>query len=202
MNRLKSIIHTGNRKIDRNTIIFNMGSATNCPSRKLGLCKVCNQCYALKAERLYKEVLPYRERQAEYWNKTDISVILDDFNNYIKSKRKKVEYFRYNESGDFDSTDDIWKLHCIAATLNKNFGIITYGYTARKDLLKKYLKNHTLQEFFIIKLSGYTMNGISSTCVIQKNEIIPENYVLCSGKNCMTACKLCTKHVNIAFRKH
>jgi hypothetical protein len=55
----------GNRKIPKSTAIFNMSSALNCPSKKLGLCKAASQgakCYARKAEILYPQVLPYRER--------------------------------------------------------------------------------------------------------------------------------------------
>ena len=57
----------GNKKIGNDTLIFNMGSATDCPSKKLGLCRHCDKCYALKAERQYPQVRPFRDRQADYW---------------------------------------------------------------------------------------------------------------------------------------
>ena len=52
---LKSVLGSeGNLKIPSSTAIFNMGSATDCPSLKLGLCKAYfngkHICYAKKAE--------------------------------------------------------------------------------------------------------------------------------------------------------
>ena len=62
---------TGNHKIPKTTAIFNMGSAKDCPSAELGLCKAVvdgkSFCYAKKAEYLYPAVLPYRRRQEEFW---------------------------------------------------------------------------------------------------------------------------------------
>lgn len=202
MKNIRKLLHCSNRKLPNTTMIFNLCSATGCPSAKLGLCKMGKKCYALKAERLYPEVLPYRTRQEKYWNDTDVSVILDDFLGYIRSKYKKVKYFRFNESGDFNSLDDIWKLHCIALTLYKQFKIITYGYTARYDLLQEYLTKFTLPKYFVVKTSGYEISGTTSTCVINKGSQVPENYKLCPVEGCMTKCKMCIKHINVAFRKH
>ena len=36
---LKKLLRSGNKKIPSSTAIFNMASAHNCPSKKLGLCK-------------------------------------------------------------------------------------------------------------------------------------------------------------------
>ena len=43
----------GNAKIPESTLIANLTSAENCPSRKLGLCRVEECCYARKCERIY-----------------------------------------------------------------------------------------------------------------------------------------------------
>lgn len=199
---VRSLVHVGNLKIGHNTMIFNMCPAKNCPSRTLGLCRVCLWCYADKAEKLYPEVLPYRTRQEMYWNSADVNTIIDDFKLFITHKYKKVEFFRYNESGDFRTLNDIEKLRKIASHLYKSFGIITCGYTARIDLMREYLKHHRLPKYLIIKTSGYEISGTNSTCVIENGERVPKGYVLCPGKNCMTECRLCTKKCNIAFRKH
>lgn len=199
---VRSLVHVGNLKIGRNTMIFNMCSARNCPSRALGLCRVCLWCYADKAEKFYKRVLPYRLRQEWYWNSADVNTVIDDFTLFVGSKRKKVEYFRFNEAGDFGNINDIIKLRKIALSLYKSFGIITYGYTARIDLVREYLKHHRLPPYLITKTSGYEISGTNSTCVIKNGESVPKGYVLCPGKNCMTECRLCTKKCNIAFRKH
>lgn len=63
-------LSNGNTKIGPDTMVLNLTSATDCPSRRLGLCQLDNpaDCYALKAERhYYTTVLPYRRRQAAYW---------------------------------------------------------------------------------------------------------------------------------------
>jgi len=61
----------GNKKLGKDTLIFNMTSATNCPSKRLGLCQLkgrCeSKCYALRAEKRFPAVLEYREEQAGDW---------------------------------------------------------------------------------------------------------------------------------------
>ena len=72
-------VSMGNLKIGKDTIIFNMGSATECPSRKNGMCKLGNKCYAIKAEISYPDCKPYRDRQKSYWLNSDIGQIISDF---------------------------------------------------------------------------------------------------------------------------
>ena len=133
MNELKSLLSYGNKKLGNNIAIFNMQSATNCTSKKLGLCKVCNICYAKKAEYLYPSVLPYRKRQEIYWKQTNPDNFVCDFLDAIKNKKTKIKYLRFSESGDFETQNDLNKLVYIANKL-KNYGIITYVYSARSDL--------------------------------------------------------------------
>ena len=134
----------GNAKLGNDTIIFNMGSATNCPSRKLGFCLLGNNCYAFKAENLRKQVKPYRDRQEAYWLGNNAMDIGMDIINALMSRRVRVDgklvpmmdtikYFRFNESGDFHSQECVKNLDIIASML-AYYGIVTYGYTARKDL--------------------------------------------------------------------
>lgn len=117
LKHIRSLMHCGNRKIGTNTMIFNMCSAYSCPNRISGLCLVCKHCYALKAEKLYPEVLPYRIRQEKYWNNTDINTIIDDFCNFVSHKYIKVEYFRY-----------IVMIGINTNILNSVFGGINAGY--------------------------------------------------------------------------
>lgn len=135
----------GNTKLGDDTLIFNMGPAKNCPSKAKGLCKLGDRCYALKAERLYKEVYPYRARQCEYWSNHSADEITEDLWFILMNKKvklngklvrlyKKVKYFRYNEAGDFWGQLCVAKLSTIARRLKRDFGIIAYGYSARSDL--------------------------------------------------------------------
>ena len=40
-------VRNGNSKIGKDTFILNITSATDCPTKKLGLCKIPKLCYAL-----------------------------------------------------------------------------------------------------------------------------------------------------------
>ena len=126
----------GNSKLGTDTLIFNMCSALDCPSRKLGLCQLKNpsHCYARKAEYLYPQVLPYRNRQAKLWQGS-ILPIIDNIRKAIK-KYPYIRFFRFNESGDFGNQNEVEKLKCLAMSFP---AIKFYGYTARKDLSFKSL---------------------------------------------------------------
>lgn len=135
-------VKLGNAKIGDDTLIFNMGTAQDCPSRKRGLCKLGNKCYALKAEKLYHHYVPaYRKRQEKYWKNNTGLAITCDFVTLLETRKrhgkklaKSIKYLRINESGDFWTQGCIEKLCNIADYLKRKYGIITYTYTARKDL--------------------------------------------------------------------
>ena len=74
-------IKYGNLKLGDDTIIFNMGPALTCPSKRLNLCPIYNEsllvkakCYAEKAEILYKDKCINYKNQYE---DVDISEYLD-----------------------------------------------------------------------------------------------------------------------------
>jgi len=184
----------GNTKLSRNTLIFNMGSSLNCPSRILNLCPYKDICYARKAEIQYERVLPYRERQTDYWLNNKSYDIYLDIEKIIK-KRTYIKYFRFNESGDFHSQDCIKKLNEISYNLKNNFNVTTYGYTQRHDLDFSKIE-------FIIKGSGFQLQN-GKTIVINKDEK-PKGFKICPSKGCGEKCTMCMqdKKINIAFRKH
>jgi len=192
-------ISIGNTKLGKNTLILNMGSATNCPSKELGMCNAVKngaKCYALKAEQLYKQVEPYRQRQFNYWRNNSATTISNDIIKKIADKKSSIpiKYIRFNEAGDFWDQHDIKKLDVIAKKL-RNFGIVVYGYTSRKDLNFKNVS-------FLVKGSGHNKGNNGMTTILDKNEEIPEGYKLCPGS--CKSCNLCMvdKKYNIAFRKH
>jgi len=201
--KLNYLIKFGNHKIGKDTMIFNMSTATACPSKRLGLCKVVNnktRCYAFKAEQQYKDnVLNYRENQSKYWKEKTAEEIIADIKNIISKKKSPVKYFRFNESGDFEEQKDISKLSTISESIKHEFNITTYGYTARSDLNFKDCK-------FLVKGSGWYGPGLTgSTVVINNKSELPENYILCPGeKNSCASCDLCKTETktNIAFIKH
>ena len=131
---VKAHISKGNKKLPKTTWIFNSGSATNCPSLKLGLCQAGKECYSLKAERQYPQVLPYRERQ----NKITQTLSAERFAMAFKvlrdnSKKWNDVILRFNEAGDFLNQEQLDWFTRVCELLNQ-VGIKCYGYTARTDL--------------------------------------------------------------------
>lgn len=120
-------------KLGKDTIIFNITSAQDCPSAKLGLCRVPpGRCYALKAERMYPSARGHRAFQTQYWDSHTPEEISEDIKKIINSRRKtKIKFFRLSESGDFRDQSDVEKFFKIASLVPE---IIFYAYTARSDL--------------------------------------------------------------------
>ena len=148
----------GNRKIGKDTLIFNMGSATDCPSASKGLCDLLKsgKCYAYKSENLYKEVLPYRREQEKYWLSTDPFTIAEDIARvFARRKRDPLRYVRVNESGDFHTSGCVKKLIQIAETLPE---ISFYTYTHRKDLIRSGMK---FPKNLIINCSNFHRKGMN-----------------------------------------
>lgn len=193
------LLKFGNHKLSDDTAIFNMGTAIDCPSRALGLCRTINQgvkCYAEKAEIQYKDpVINARRSQEAEWKSKSGPELLEQIARRISARRKETRYLRYNESGDFYEQSDIDKLSFISEGL-KEQGITTYGYTARSDLDFRRAR-------FLCKGSGFSKENLNgSTIVILKDQPVPEGYIECPGscKRC-NLCKIAVPH-NVAFRKH
>lgn len=139
-------ISIGNKKLGRDTAIINFTSATDCPSKKLGLCQHCKICYAMKAERQYPAVLPYRRRQALQWDRESVSYIAGCI-----TARNKVKYLRFSEAGDFKNQADVEKLGELAKLMPD---VVVYGYTARRDLSFKALPKNV-----VINGSGFFVHN-------------------------------------------
>ena len=145
----------GNKKIGKDTLIFNMGSATHCPSKIKGLCDI--DCYAMKSERQYPQVLPARNHQEEYWTKTPYMSIVNDIKKAIKGKRTPIKYVRVNESGDLHSEACLYKLIQIAEALpNLKF----YTYTHRSDIVDDNTHNF-LASNLVINTSNFKRVGLN-----------------------------------------
>jgi hypothetical protein len=167
------LLSNGNRKIGNDTLIFNMTPATNCPSKKLGLCKLPEKCYAMKAERCYPQVLPYRKRQEWAWKDLTIKEFYSYVSDFIKPG---IKYFRFSESGDFRTQEDVDKMSELAELLKKD-KVRVYGYTARSDLNYRNISNN-----IIVNGSGFMVSN-SFTATLKPKGIV------CGG-NCRV-CKKC-----------
>jgi hypothetical protein len=145
----------GNLKIGKDTLIFNMGSAHNCPSKRLGLCNI--DCYALKSEKRYPATYPYRTRQEAYWLRNDAFKIAEDIQVAFNRKLKTpLKYVRINESGDLHSADCVNKLIRIAEILPN---IMFYTYTHRSDLI---YNNMVVPKNLIINCSNFRRDGFNT----------------------------------------
>lgn len=186
----KSLFSFGNLKLGKDTMIFNMTSATDCPSSVKGLCKVGAKCYALKAEKCYPNTLPHRRFQSSFWNVCTPSQFIDVV---VAAKTKHIKYLRVNEAGDFRNQADVDKLNLIAKRL-KVIGIKTYLYTARTDL--------------VFKDTEFVVNGSSWMADNEFRYIprgvtpAPDVQVLCPG-DCRT-CNFCKEklHMVIGVEQH
>ena len=181
----KALVSKGNKKLPQTTWIFNAGTATDCPSKALGLCQAGKLCYAMKAELQYPAVKPFRNRQF----KLTQTVSPNDFANQLlaESKRartRKMKSFRFNESGDFlDQTQLDWFTSvCTVLKANK---IKCYGYTARTDL-----NLNNLMTVATVNVSndknGWIEKGANRFKMVQSHSLMN---LICAG-DCRI-CKLC-----------
>lgn len=192
---LKDLLSSGNIKIPKETAIFNMSSATDCSSLRLGLCKACvwneelkklqTVCYALKAERGYRpSVLPYRRRQQDFWLNVRAEDFVIQFLIINSLKRTKFNKIRFNEAGDFHDQRCIDKAERIAKLL-KPFGIGVYCYTSRDDL------DYTRVRNLVINASGFEAPGIVNEFrMLAPGDKIPKGYAKCP-QDC-TICDRCS----------
>lgn len=185
---LSILLRNGNTKVPRTTAIFNLSSATDCPSFKLGLCKAYDSngkhiCYALKSERGYRPaVLPFRRKQEIFWKKITAEEFVAQFILTNALKEKPYTALRFNEAGDFHSQKCVIKAEKIALMLRR-FGVKVYCYTSRSDLNFSNCRN------LIVSGSGFKKDGVSNVFQIIKNVKNREiGYGVCSG-----SCKSCSR---------
>lgn len=95
MEQLDVKVSFGNKKLPKGTVIFNIPAVTTCPFRT-PLCE--RSCYALKAERLYPQVLPARQHNLDIVQKGQFKQAMK---RAIVKHYKKIKTIRVHESGDF-----------------------------------------------------------------------------------------------------
>ena len=167
----------GNKKIGDDTIVFNMCSATECPSQELGLCQLKDpeQCYAYRDEMLWKHALPYRNRQEVAWDANDVGALHTQIEGLVQRKRVSVlRYVRVSESGDFRWQGDVDKLSELANRLQGD--MVVYTYTARRDL------DFRNRGALIINGSGFMVD----------NEFRVVDELPCDGYMCADDCSICS----------
>ncbi|MCX6224696.1 MAG: hypothetical protein NTV01_08100 [Bacteroidia bacterium] len=158
----------GNLKQDGGTAIFNFCSSANCPSEKLGLCKLPSKCYAKKAERIFPGVTKHRNHQAAFWQMCTPELFIYELRKFQFNK------LRLSESGDFISQADISKSSRIAELLD----VPVWTYTARRDLDFSNLPTN-----FTVTGSGFMLDNLFN--------VVPDPTGL-PGVICKANCRICS----------
>ena len=119
-------------------------------------------CYALKAEKQYPPVLPFRNSQEEYWISTPAETIAKEIKKAIKSRANRkgstpIKYIRVNEAGDFTTEACIHKLIMVAELVPN---IKFYTYTHRSDLVDDNTHNF-LPKNLVINTSNFKRQGLN-----------------------------------------
>ncbi|MDY0197618.1 MAG: hypothetical protein RBR68_07370 [Tenuifilaceae bacterium] len=187
-----NLLTKGNLKISKTVGIFDLPTSV-CRSS-------CEKCYAKKAEKMYKNVLPKRNRNLEA---TLRDSFIEEMSNEITIS--KIKAFRLHSSGDFYSQDYIDKWIKI---INKHPDIKFYAYTKAKgykDLSFK--KIEKLKNFNLI--NSVTPLGVNYGSKEYCDKLVKEyGYTLCPcapGKHvsCGDECTLCVeKNKMICFLQH
>lgn len=185
------LLTIGNLKISKSVALFDLPTSV-CR-------KSCEKCYAKRSEKIYKNVLPKRNRNLE-------AALKDNFEDKIANEisKSKANTFRIHSSGDFFSQDYIDKWTNI---IKKHPSIKFYAYTKSKgykDL--DFKKIEKLKNFNLI--DSMTPLGVNYGNKEYCNKLVNEyNYTLCPcapGKHisCGEECKLCLTSKLVCFLVH
>lgn len=123
-----SVFSYGNKKLPRNTMIFNLTTAMNCPSK---LCKFFDTCYAKAGDN--KNINPALSglRNQFMLKYITIKELLKLIEMYIEYAPMRIKRIRLSESGDFSTQQQVDVAKKLAAHLKKKYNIDTVVYTAQ-----------------------------------------------------------------------
>lgn len=123
-----SVFSYGNKKLPRNTMIFNLTTAMNCPSK---LCKFFDTCYAKAGDN--KNINPALSglRNQFMLKYITIKEFLKLIEMYIEYAPMRIKRIRLSESGDFSTQQQVDVAKKLAAHLKKKYNIDTIVYTAQ-----------------------------------------------------------------------
>lgn len=123
-----SVFSYGNKKLPRNTMIFNLTTAMNCPSK---LCKFFDTCYAKAGDN--KNINPALSglRNQFMLKYITIKELLKLIEMYIEYAPMRIKRIRVSESGDFSTQQQVDVAKKLAAHLKKKYNIDTVVYTAQ-----------------------------------------------------------------------
>ena len=163
-----------------------------CSSKKKGYCSICNYCYSLLGQNLFKN-----NNYKIVLNVLFIQYIINEYNNrnlkpfnLLINYLKDAALIRFNCNNDFNSINDVKFL--IELSKNLKYTVI-YGYTKRLDFRDNI---ESLDVPNLIINSNYlelSKNGNTYVTTYDIQEYINSNYT-CKGV-CIN-CLKCTKKLN------
>lgn len=118
----------GNKKLPASTMIFNLTTAKNCPSK---LCKVAEHCYAKKGENRFIEVFLRNLRNKIMLENISLKDFMKLLELYIEYAPMKIKNIRLSEEGDFMGIKQVKIANDIAGHIKAKYGITTTIYTAK-----------------------------------------------------------------------
>lgn len=121
----------GNSKVPENTLIINLTSAFNCPSKENGECQWGKRCYAHGTETQYKDTEYRNLRNQHTLGLLSVKEILRLVETYIENAPLKIKFIRIHEDGDFKDQATLDFCDKIAGHLKAKYGIQTTAYTHR-----------------------------------------------------------------------
>lgn len=190
----------GNRKLPKDTAIFDLPHLVTCPGATAE-CKT--YCYAHKAERQYKQVLPYRYKNWEASKKPDF---VEKMLALINSKKKHIRCIRLHSSGDFYNQAYVNKWTAIASALpSVRFTFYTKSFHLFDFAKLRALPNVTA--FASIDPTTpierlYPARDWDKATVICKGAEAPKGFFVCPGS--CKECSHCYKAhaTSVAFHQH
>lgn len=203
------LLKTGNHKLGSNVAIFDLPSIVTCKYK-------CKDCYALKAERMYKNTRVMRAFHYEI-----ILQALNDVNkreyliNYINIELRKhsltykLPVVRIHASGDLFSKEymQLW-----LDIIQQNKDIQFYTYTKQLDNKTIDYYNNMYSNFNIVKsliddkYKNYGdldyIYGLAKSLEANKKDYAICMYGIKDGHQCMGNCTACLRCSNILFKQH
>lgn len=189
-------IKKGNKKpIPPFVWIGSMHSSTDCISRKMKLCEIGENCYALAYEKnpiMYKTVECRRkdEECIDYLVENHMSRFFAEelIKRHNRARTHKMRFMRWNESGDCKTLDHFIFVDEVADILYDEIGVISVIYTHRKDLWDQF-KEIRKSKWLIVNGSNFMADnnfkaveeftGINENCSSNCEKCFDEDYYYC-----------------------
>jgi len=172
----------GNNKVAKNTGIFNMNSATDCPNADstednqspVGVCQVpWSDCYAHKSENIFKGALPKRRRQEYLWDCVNPETFADALLRVKSRKRSPFKHLRVSESGDFRHNGDIIAWDIIAERVAGEINVYTYSASHKLSAWD------SVEHFTVNQSNNLADYGDRQFSAVPTADDIPENAIFC-----------------------